>query len=299
MLGAIEKNNSVLKGDRSNLLEGNYVIGGKVHLKDGEIKNNPFSRKIGNWTAANWMLQNEKRAKAKIREVMKEQRLGTHEVDECYGYAVYYFIEEEKREFKEDFFGEESSETYNIDIYCTFQLKMIVYKYRNEMKNRLKHTIHLIDTDKDDSDNMPKKCISYNVLTNDSSKEDGKSREYSYNEVIEYEELQGILDEELPKYDEYFELVGFTEFSFRDYVYHMFLSDRIRDLEKNGNQLDEKSLKTISKDIGISSSALKKTNKIVKNLMRTRNDLFADVPTLIGRLLEGKNTGWKPKFESK
>lgn len=281
----------------NNLLKGNFVIGGKVHLKDGEIKNNPFSKKLGDCRAANWMLANEKKAKAKIREVMKEQRLGTHEVDECYGYAIYFFLEKEEREFREDYFGEGSSETYNIDIYCLFKLKMIVYEYRNEMKNRLKFTVHLIDTDKDDSDNMPKRCISYNVLTKNNN-EDG-NLVYTYNEVIEFEELQDILDNELSIYDEEFKLVGLNNFSFRDYVYHMFLSDSFRELDRDGSQLDSNSLSLISEELGISPSALKKTNKIVKNLMKTRRDLFREVPELIAKLLSGKNQGWKPVFRKK
>ena len=44
-----------------DVLEGNYVVGGSVHLKDGLIENNPFSKKLGNCLAANWMLKNKKK----------------------------------------------------------------------------------------------------------------------------------------------------------------------------------------------------------------------------------------------
>lgn len=277
-----------------DILEGNYVVGGSVHLKDGLIENNPFSKKLGNCLAANWMLKNKKKAKAKIKEVMKEQRLGTHEVDECYGYAIYYFLEKEDREFKEDFFGEGSSETYNIDIYCLFKLKIIVYEYRNEMRNRLKNTLHLIDTEKEDADNMPRRCISYNILTRDNQNNEG-NLVYSYNEVIEFEELQDILDNELVLYDEYFKLVGLKNFSFRDYVYHMFLSNKVLEIGDDG-LLTKESFQKIAESLEMTPVALKKINKIVKNLMKTRKDLFGDVPELIGRLVNGKTSGWTPIY---
>jgi hypothetical protein len=281
--------NQVLDG---RLLEGNVVIGGLVHIKDGVIKDNPFSKSVGNCLAAHWLLENSETAKNKIRAVMREQHLGEHEVDECFDYAIYFFLEKEDRDFKSDHFGEEASNTYSIDIYCLYKLKMIVYEYRNEMKKRLKATVHLVDIDKDEQEKMPKKCISFDVL-NKASFEHEKNN-YGFNDVTEYQDLQELLDIELPFYNEDFRTLGMHNFDFRSYVYHLFLGDL--DIKLDGSQLTDETLELVSIKMGVTKSTLKKQMKIVKELMKTRKDLFRDIPELMLRLVNGKQQGWKPVF---
>lgn len=276
------------------LLTGNYLIGGKVYLKNGEIKSNPFSKSIRKSLAAEWILNHEGKAKAKIREVMKSQRLGIHEVDECYDYAVSFFLENEDRDFDKDYFGKDGSDTYHIDIYCLFQLKMIVYSYRNEMKRRLKKTVHLVDYDKDSQDSMPKNCISYNVLKRESDLD--TTGTYTIGDVVEHEELQYLLDVEIPKYDAKFKLVGIQDFDFRNYIYYMFLDDSF-ERQLNASHLQPSTLKEIAAKLGESSSWLKKINRIVRDLMLTRKDFFGDVPSLISTLVQGKSNSWIPSYE--
>lgn len=277
----------------NRFIQGNIVIDGLVHLKDGVIKDNPFSKSVGNCLAAHWLLENKELAKSKIREVMRDQRLGDHEVDECYDYAIYFFLEKEDRDFNADHFGEEASNTYSINIYCLFKLKMIVYEYRNEMRKRLKYTVNLVEIDKDDADKMPKKCISYDVLNKASF--DNEKDNYGFNEVVEFQDLQEILDIELPLYDEDFRTLGMNNFNFKSYIYHLFLSDV--NLEMDGSKMTDNSLEEISSRMGVTKSALKKQMKIVKDLMKTRRDLFGDLPEMIGRLVKGKIEGWKPVYK--
>lgn len=283
------------------LLQGNYTIGNKVYLKNGIIQSNPFSKSIRDSLAAQWMLNNEMKAKSKIREVMKSQRLGTHEVDECYDYAVSFFFENQDKDFDKDYFGKEGSTTYHIDIYCFFQLKMIVYSYRDEMKRRLKNTVSLVTVDTNSANSeqpLPRNCISYNLLKRQSDEDD--SGTYTIGDVAEHDELQYILDVEVPKFDKFFKLVGLQDFKFREYIYYMFLDDSVT-RELNASQLSTESLNKVAKNMGESSSWLIKINGIVRNLMMNRSDFFGDVPPIILNLVTGRTNGWiasaTPVFE--
>lgn len=285
------KLSNVMDISKINFIKGNYMIDGKLQLKNGFIKNNPFSKRIGNCDAAKWILDNKQKAKGKIREIMKEQSLGTHEVDECFSFAVYYFLEKDDREFNPDYFGETGSKTYSIEIYCLFKLKLIVYEYRNEMRKRMKNTVYLVDTDKDDVDNLPRGCISYNVLKRE---ENNEGDELNFNDIIEFEDLQDILDYELPRFDEDFKTVGLLNFRLREYVYFTFLQQEEMSFDIAGNKLEEKTMEKVAENLGLSVSALMKINKLIKNLMKTRSDLFGNLPELIGRLVQGKINGWRP-----
>lgn len=276
----------------SSLLDGNNILSGIINIKDGIILDNPFSKSIGTSLAAQWLLDNSQLAKSKIREVMREQWLGIHEVDECFDYAIYFFLEKDDRDFNAGYFGDEASETYSIDIYCLYKLKMIVYEYRNEMKKRLDSTVHLIDMDKDGQDSMPKRCISYDILSKSSFEEEKNG--YGFNDVIEFQDLQEMLDIELPYYNEDFKILGMNNFDIRSYVYHLFLSDEL--LEMDGSKITDDSMSAIAENMGVTKSALKKQTKIVKDLMKTRKDLFEDVPDMMARMVKGKLNGWKPVY---
>lgn len=276
----------------SSILEGTYVIGNVVQMKDGFIQDNPFSKRVGSCLAAHWLIENQELAKSKIREVMREQRLGVHEVDECFDYAVYFFSEKEERDFNPDYFGDEASETYSIDIYCLYKLKMIVYEYRNEMKKRLNSEVHLVDDiDKEDGEKVPKKCISYDILAKASFDEEKEN--YGFNEILEFEELQEIFDIDLPYYTQQFRILGMNNFDFRSYVYHMFLSE---EPQLDGFNLKEESVVKIAKALGMTPSALKKINRIIKETVKKRSDLFGELPMILDRLIQGKLKGWKPIF---
>lgn len=276
-----------------NPVEGNYIINGTVHVKNGIIKDNPFSKKLGNCDAAKWILQNKSKAKNKIREIMKEQSLGFHEVDECFGFAVYFFLERDDREFNPEYFGDSGSKTYNIEIYCLFKLKMIVYEYRNEMRKRLQKTVYLVDSDKDENDNLPKGCLSYNVLKRE---QDSNFENYNFNDIIEFEDLQDVFDVELSNFNESFKQLGLLNFNFKNYVYFMFLCEETKSYENTYSDDGEVDLNLVSDKLGITTSALTKINKIMKNLVKTRPDLFGEIPDILNRLIQGKNSGWYPKY---
>lgn len=276
----------------NSLLEGNYILGGLVQVNDGVIKDNPFSKSIGTSLAANWLLENESIAKNKIKQIMKTQQLGIHEADECFDFALYYFLEKEERDYNKDYFGDEASETYSIRVYCLKKLELIVYVYRNEMRRRLDMTVHLVDMDKDDSESMPKRCISYDVL-NKASFEDEVDT-YGYKEVIEYDELQEIFDIELPMYNEEFRMLGMVNFDIRDFVYHLFLDDNGFSLD--GNNLSEEDLNRVSANMGLTPSGLQKTIELVTDNNKSKRGMFKDLPGIVMRLFKGKLKGWTPVY---
>lgn len=289
------------------LLEGNYVhmkreVGedGTVtdtplfHMKDGMIKNNPFSKSIKSSLSAMWMLNNRNRALHKIREVMRSERLGTHEADECFEFALYFFLEREDRDFKSKYFGEDAVNSYSIDIYCLSKLRYIVWHYRNEMRARLANTVYLIDRDKDDMEAMPKKSISFDLLNKASFEEEKKS--YGFNEVVEFDELQELLDVVVPYYNDEFKMFGLVNFDFKKYVYYTFLSNKELVLEKK--HLSDETLDEIAEELGMSVNALTIINKRVSDLLKTRPDVFGDLRDVLFRLVEGKINGWKPVYNA-
>lgn len=277
-----------------DILEGNYLIGGEIHISNGEIRNNPFAKKIRKSKAAEWVLANEGLAKARIREEMRTLYLGSHEVDECYDYAISYFLESADREFDENYFGVAEESTYSIDIYCLFQLRMAVYRYRNEMRKRLANTVHIVDDAQDDSESLPKGCISFNVLNSerDSDVTHGMQR-LNIEDIVDFAEFQYILDYELPKYDEKFQILGVHySFKFREYIYYMFLDSSIN-RELDVSQLQKETAKIIATKMGRSVSWLDKINRLIRTLMASRTDFFGEVPGIIAQLVQGRNNGWE------
>lgn len=277
------------------MLDGYCVIDNLVTLKDGKIVGNPFSRSIRTSLSATWLLNNESLVKQKIAYVMKYHGLGVHEVDECFSYAVFYFLEDDERDFRAEYWGDETSTTYTIEIYCLSAITNIVYHYRNEMKKRMKSEVHLIDRDKDSDAPMPKRCISYDVL-NGSSFEEVKGG-FGFEEVVEYEELQDILDLDIPAYGEQLcEAKGLLNFDFRNYVYHMFLrGDGVISLD--GKNLSKESLNMISSELGMTPSALTKINLLIKDVMKRHPEWFRDLPELLLTLVEARQNGWVPSKE--
>lgn len=277
------------------ILDGHCVVDNLVVLKDGKIDDNPFSKSISTSLASTWILENEPLVKQKLAVTMLGQSLGVHEVDECFDYAVFYFLEKKKREFNPGYWGDETSSTYTLEIYCLSQLPQIVYYYRNRVMERHNKELHLIERDKDSGEAMPKKCISYDVLNNASF--DELKNGYGFDEVAEYEELQDILDIDIPEYGEQLcEAKGLVNFDFRNYVYHMFLrGDGMVSLD--GKNLTDESLKLISSELGMTPSGLAKVNLLIKDVMKRHPEWFSELPGVLLRLIEARQNGWVPSKE--
>lgn len=277
------------------ILDGHFVVDNLVVLKDGKIDDNPFSKSISSSLASTWILENESLVKQKLAVALLGQSLGVHEVDECFDFAVFYFLEKKKREFDPGYWGDEASSTYTLDIYCLTQLPQIVFYYRNRVKDRHFKELHLIERDKDSGEAMPKKCISYDVLNTASF--DELKNGYGFDEVDEYDELQDILDIDIPEYGEQLcEAKGLVNFDFRNYVYHMFLrGDGMVSLD--GKNLTDESLKLIASELGMTPSGLSKVNILIKDVMKKHPEWFRELPQLLLRLIEARQTGWVPSKE--
>lgn len=286
---------SFLKGDYLHMSrevdeDGKVVEHSLFMMKDGIIKDNPFSSSFAGTASAAWLIENKDRALHKIRSVMSTQGLGTHEADECYEFAIWRFANDPKLEFDPNHFDNQNK-SYTISIFCLHQLALTVYHYRNEMRNRLQNTVYLVDRDSDENEVMPKKSISYDLLSKTSFEEERQS--YGYNEVAEFDELQDILDVIIPYYNDEFRMLGLVNFDFKKYVYHTFLSDKHITLERK-KVLSEESLSLVAEALGMTEFKLKTVNKLVSELLRNRTDIFGDLREPLHRLVDGKVRGWVP-----
>lgn len=276
-----------------DILEGKKEINGLVTIVDGYIKGNPFSKAIGDNKAARWILENRGMVEGKLRKEMLSYGLGVHELDECYDYAIYFFLEKDGRDFDEDYFGKDVRGTYTLAIYCMSRLREVVWLYKEEMKERMDSTVYLVGVDDMEDGRVGHGCITDGGVS--SSMVDVVVDEYD--DIVEFEDMQEVLDKVLPMYDEDFRMKGLLNFSTRDFVYHLFLSEDGIELDGRSLKMTSGSYKEVAGRLGLEVATLRKVYEYVKKLVREDDgDIFRDLFENIYGLVEAKKKGWRPVY---
>ena len=272
------------------------------------IEGNPFYRRVEDSPSAMWVLENEHRVKGRIRNTFIERGHGVYDVDECYDYMIYYFIENTDKEFDPDYFNNQdvmdeinNAETleelkeiertklkqteYKLEYYVMKRVYMEALGYLRNL-DRDRSTCRYAEIEESESNGY----INSNVISMDVATASQKDRrnglEENPNKILEFMELQEILECELHIYDEEFEMRGLKNFKTRQFIEAAFLSD-LDDEQEMADKLNQLLPAFQQHKNGF--------RLIVKDKTGLGDD-FRDLLDSVSRLIEGKLNGWEPKL---
>ena len=281
-----------------------------LKINNGIIENNPFYKNVGHSECALWILQNEGKVKKRIQKTLSKMGHGNFEIDECYDYMTYYFIEFSHNEFDKEYFLKkkmkeklenleegvdvidleeidklENSE-YKLEYYVLNRVHNAAMGYVRNL-NKLKNMKRFIDSNELDEQEH---TSYYNISIDEVSSQVYLNDRFSDNNpeiICEYAELQDILDYDLDIYNEEFNRSGLKGFSTRKFVEALFLMD-LNDEEE------------IAEVLGISVNKLSNYIEGFKALMKNETGLggkYRNLMMSIKQLVEGKKNGWEPRLK--
>lgn len=210
------------------------VTYGDLIIKEGNILGNDFSYNINNSQASLWIINNASKVKSTLSWHMKKTKVVGGDVEDCYNFAIYYFLDNREREVVLNFFGDDSN--YDVEKYCMSNLKFVVFNYKNSLqKVRGANVANLIDTEE-----MEKYTVfgsNTNQLTYDNSLT--KSGDYEDPSTHkDYVELKEGLKRELLMYDTYFKDKGYIIFDVLNYFAYLFFNAEMLEVieEESGDK---------------------------------------------------------------
>lgn len=196
--------------------EGKVYTYGDLIIKDGEIVGNEFSYNIGSSQASTWVINNESKVMNRIGYYLRVLNVAGGDKEDCFNYAIYYFLDKKEREVVLNFFGEGTD--YGIGKYCMSNLKFAVYGYKNNInKVRGEGTTYLIDT-KDTEERG--QGYSIEDITYDNSISDDAYADPL--QVVEFKELKDQFKEDMLGYASYFKGEGYKVFDILNVFSYLF-----------------------------------------------------------------------------
>lgn len=197
--------------------QGIYTYGDLI-IKDGQIIGNPFSYNVNNSQASLWIINNREKVISMISRYISALRVHGGDAEDCYNYAIYYFLDRRDREVVLNFFGDESG--YNVEKYCMSNLKFVVYNYKTHVqKMRGAHTINLVDNE--EMENYQTYGTNMNQLTNKQS----LSSSNDYADPYHFEgndQMAKDFYNEIMMYTDYFEKQGYAVFDVMNFLSYLF-----------------------------------------------------------------------------
>lgn len=278
------------------------------------IEGNPFYGSVKDSPSALWVVENEGRVKRKIYRVFQKMgqvswdtKFTKSQVDECYDYMAYYFIEYSHNEFDEDYFKNqeameklEKAETMEdlrriekeyresdnnaiMEYYIMNRVYNIAMSYVRTLK-KIRGTKRIIETSEafDEEFIDRKSCICDGEAALKSI--DTQKSEFDPEFIIECQEYDDMFNYDLDIYDKEFQDSGLNGFSMKDFVYALFLS---------GFENDDE----ICDFLGVSNVVLDNYRTGFRVLVKGkagRGGEYEDLMLTIKELIEGVKRGWKP-----
>lgn len=196
------------------------VTYGDLIIKDGNVLGNVFSYNINNSMASMWIIENPLKVKGAITKYMNSIKVVGGDTEDCYNFAIYYFLDNRGREIVLNFFGTDTD--YDVEKYCMSNLKFVVYNYKNSLKKvRGDNTSNLIDNE--EMERYTTFGGNTSQMTYDNSMT--KSGDFGDPSTLRDEEmLRKTLKSELLMFDSYFKKKGYVVFDVLNYLSYLFFN---------------------------------------------------------------------------
>lgn len=247
------------------LLGDSLYIYGNLIIKEGEILSNEFNYDIKSSKASNWIIENKTKVMGRLNYFLRVLRVSGGDAEDCFNFAIYYFLDKKEREVVLNFFGD--GEDYNIERYCMSNLKFVVYGYKNHLsKLRGEGTTYLID-----GVDTEEKGVGYNI--DDVTYENiGGKRFDTPEDMLEQLENKESFKEEMLMFTDYFKEKGFRVFDVLNLFNAIFNIDSV---EENALEEKEEMYVRVSKEIGESTSLIESVfNQVMED--KLKNDFDAN-----------------------
>src|SRR5699024_1492269 len=224
-------NQSILDSIREDT-DDNIIVNDTVFVTGGEIMNNPFSIRLENSEAAQWVIQNEKIVKNSIKSRFRTKGIAWGNVDDCYDLLLNEFNTKTKLQFNKNYFGEDTG--YGIAEFVLNRIKYIVLRYRKEIEET-KTTPLLTQAESD---------YYYGEIEENFAREETSEIDvYVESDFGYWDELYDGL---LVMFDGFLLDRSYKEFDYEKLVYYMYLD--VGDVGKKVNV--ENQYKRVAKKIG-------------------------------------------------
>lgn len=246
-----------------------------IVIQNGVITNNPFIFRLEKSLTSQWMIANRKKVIGRIKFLFREyygEGYGGN-IDDCFGYAVEYFMKSKRRAFRRMYFGQES--TYDVQQYCFSQLKYIVRNYLKDINGKLV-VQPIVNADEKESSRggmvdetlaIDQMCVEDKVLVRDIKMWD--------------EQFEWLRD-----YESYFKDKNYKDFDIMGYLAYMYF-DVQEDIETHANH--------VAKMIGESVELIALVTSDFKEDVSRQEDRAIELLTDIKELVQASKHGWKPK----
>ena len=248
-----------------------------VVIQNGIITNNPFIFRLEKSITSQWMIENRGKVLSRISFYFREYYgvgYGGNE-DDCFGYAVDYFMESKKRAFRPSYFGHAT--TYSVEQYCLSHLKYIVRNYLKGLNGGL--NVQAIVT-------TGEKEICRGGLVDETLEIDQLSVEDMV--LIRDVEMWDEQFEWLMEYEDYFLDKNYKDFDIMGYMAHMFF-DVIHDtIEEHATYVAEQ--------INESVELIRLVTEDFRLDVAQKEDVAVEMLQEIKVLLEETKNVWKPKY---
>lgn len=234
--------------NKENFKEGSLYTYGDLIVKNGEIVGNEFNYNISSSQASTWIINNEKKVMNKINYYLRVLNVPGGDREDCFNFAIYYFLDKKEREVVLNFFGEGTD--YGIGKYCMSNLKFAVYGYKNNLKKlRGEGTTSLVDAK--DTEEKGKgysiEDITYNNSLSQSDKMYGSPLQ-----IIEDSEMKERFKLDMLQFTDYFKEEGYKVFDILNVFSYMFfnISQREEILEKDKSALRTSIYEWVAEETG-------------------------------------------------
>lgn len=274
------------------------LVNDTVIIQNGLILGNPFFLKLNSNSTLEWVVKHKNTVYNLIGFWLKQFNFSNSgiDIDDCFDSIVQFFMENPEKEFKENFFGENS--TYTIKEYVKYCVKLCVMNYiKNYLSERknivskatssetlayLEDNIYFAGYDSNEMEN-----ISYNLEP---------SEKDTHEKFLEFD----VLFDSLSNYNKYFSEKGYKEFDVLGYFTYMYF-DVEKDKEK---QKENSNSELISNQVLYTASKINESKELVSMVTadlksdylkrnREAKKILNTIRTLVSALSE---TGWKPEI---
>lgn len=248
-----------------------------VVIQNGTIANNPFIFRLEKSTTSQWMIANKSKVLNRIMYYFREYNGAGYggNADDCFCYAVDYFMESKKRAFRKSYFGKET--TYNVEQYCLTLLKYSVRNYLNELNGGL------------------------NIQSIVTAEERGERRGGCVDETLAIDQLsveEQVMERDIDMWDEQFDWLMEYEGYFKDKNYKEFdIKGYLAYMYFDVNHIDIKDhVEHVAKSIGESVDLVKLVTQDFRIDVVNKDDVAVELLNEIKTMVKETRNGWKPKI---
>lgn len=259
----------------------NIIVNDTVFVTGGEIMNNPFSIRLENSEAAQWVIQNEEVVKRSIKNRFRVERIMWGNVDDCYDLLLNEFNTKTKLQFNKNYFGKNTG--YGIAEFVLNRVKYIVLRYRKELKE-VKTTPLLTQTESD--------YYFGEIEENFAGEDINNIDRYVESDLGYWDELyEGLL----VVFDGFLLDRSYKEFDYERLLYYMYL-----DVGDVGNKVNiENQYKRVAEKIGESVELVETVVEDMITAVKEKEEDGTKILEIVQELLTGRGLGWSPEWVRK